>query len=92
MERCIQKCIEPRKELKMSSNLSGGKGIASVANSTISKGIYGCHDYNINEEARHRHINRQIWHNYVGKRGSFVAPYLGIRIVLTRSPKLATHV
>jgi len=46
-----QKCIDLTKDPRISSYLSQGKGIASVANDMILKEIYGCHDQNTSKEA-----------------------------------------
>ena len=87
-----QKCIDLTKDPRISSYLSQGKGIASVANDMILEEIYGCHDQNTSEEARLKQASRFNWHKKVGQRWSFVASHLGVGIILTCSHKLATRV
>jgi hypothetical protein len=87
-----QKCIDLTKDPKISSYLSQGKGIASVANDMILKEIYGCHDQNTSKEARQKLARRFDWHKKVGQRWSFVASHLGVGIILTCSRELATRV
>ncbi|RMZ67025.1 hypothetical protein GMOD_00002432 [Pyrenophora seminiperda CCB06] len=87
-----QKCIDLRKDPRISSYLSQGKGIASVANDIILEEIYGCHNQSISEEARRKRLSRFTWHKRIGQRWSFVASHLGVGIILTCSHELATHV
>ncbi|KAF2179528.1 hypothetical protein K469DRAFT_595614 [Zopfia rhizophila CBS 207.26] len=86
-----QKCIDLKKDPDLSSRLSQGKGIASVAKNAILEKIYGCHDKNLSPEARERHENSLKWHKRIGKRWSYVTSHLGIGIVLTCSRGLEIH-
>ncbi|KAF2175753.1 hypothetical protein K469DRAFT_53257 [Zopfia rhizophila CBS 207.26] len=87
-----QKCIDLKKDPDLSSRLSQGKGIASVAKNAILEKIYGCHDKNLSPEARERHENSLKWHKRIGKRWSYVTSHLGIGIVLTCSRGLEIHI
>jgi hypothetical protein len=87
-----QKCIDLRKDPKISSYLSQGKGIASVANDAILEEIYGCYDQNTSEKTRRKRESRFNRHKRIGKRWSFVASHLGVGIILTCSHRLATRV
>jgi hypothetical protein len=87
-----QKCVDLRKDPKISSYLSQGKGVASVANDAILREIYGCYDQSISEKTRQKRESRFDWHKRVGKRWSFVAFHLGVGILLTCGHGLATRV
>ncbi|KAI0568582.1 hypothetical protein Alg215_12106, partial [Pyrenophora tritici-repentis] len=49
-----QKCIDLSKDPRISSYLSQGTGIASVANDMILEEIYGCHNQSTSEEAKRK--------------------------------------
>ncbi|KAF1352917.1 hypothetical protein EJ07DRAFT_135507 [Lizonia empirigonia] len=87
-----QKCIELSKDPKISSYLFQGKGIASVTINTILEEIYNRHDQNISAQAKEKRLSRFMYHKRIGKRWSFVVSHLGLGIVLTCGPELATHV
>ncbi|KAF1923570.1 uncharacterized protein M421DRAFT_104321 [Didymella exigua CBS 183.55] len=87
-----QKRVELSKDPKISSYLSQGKGIASVAINAILEEIYNRYDQNISPKAKEKCLSRFMYHKRIGKRWSFVASHLGISFVLTCGPELATHV
>ncbi|KAF2844114.1 hypothetical protein T440DRAFT_410812 [Plenodomus tracheiphilus IPT5] len=87
-----QKCTDLRKDPKIASYLSQGKGIASVANDAILEEIYGCNDQITSKKTWRKRASRFAWHKRIGKRWSFVAYHLGVGIILTCSHELATYV
>ena len=86
-----QKGLDVRQDPNRPNLLYQGKDISSIVIDITLEHMYGRHDIPLSPEVSDQRRESLKTHKRIGKRWSFLAAHLGIGIVLTCSPRLASQ-